>query len=293
MTEDLAVSCIIPTYHRCDTLKRAIDSVLAQTYDKLTVIVVDDNVPNDEYSQKVQEVIRCYADNEKVKYFQQEKHINGAVARNFGVQKAESKYIAFLDDDDEWLPNKIEMQIKYLQENPDCKGCSVLYSILKNGNEIKRCREYNNHNLQFKVLKREVAIYTSTFLCEKNSFLSFGGFDEELQRHQDLQMFVCFLESNNIGVLNEYLTIIHADSIINRPTTEKLICVKQQFFTSIQSILSRYKKKECKRIKKAHYFEIAVSSLKEKKYRICLQYIFKIGFSPISFYDVLKRIKNR
>lgn len=286
------VSVIIPTYRRCDTLVRAIDSVLKQTYQRIEIVVVDDNVPNDENSIKVQNVLEKYKDEHRVRYIQQEKHINGAVARNVGVKNSYGKYIAFLDDDDEWQPTKIEKQLLLLQDHPECGGVSSLYEIRNKGEIVSRNNPYSNENLQFNVLRRKVAIYTSTFLCEKKSFLESGAFNENLLRHQDLQMFVDFLENNKIVVLNEYETIIHADSEINRPNVTKLIEYKARFFEVINLCLMKYDKKEIKRIKNAHYFELVFVALKEKRIGIAMKYLLKVGLSPKSYADLFERYKG-
>lgn len=108
------VSCIIPSFKRNDMISRAIDSVLAQTYSNIEILIVDDNDKGSEYSTTLKEIVKSY-DNERVKLLAQPSHINGAAARNFGVKHAEGEYIAFLDDDDEWLPTKIEKQIYFLK----------------------------------------------------------------------------------------------------------------------------------------------------------------------------------
>ena len=107
VSQEAKVSCIIPSYKRCDTVTRAIDSVLAQTYKNIEVCLVDDNIPGDEYSLKLQEALKKYEGDSRVRYIAQEKHINGAVARNVGIREATGTYIGFLDDDDEWMPEKL------------------------------------------------------------------------------------------------------------------------------------------------------------------------------------------
>ncbi len=99
------VSCIIPSYKRNDTITRALDSVLAQSYSNIEIIIVDDNTPNDDYSLKLQSIVNSY-NNLKIIYLQQENHINGAAARNFGIMHSHGDIITFLDDDDEWCSSK-------------------------------------------------------------------------------------------------------------------------------------------------------------------------------------------
>ena len=117
------VSCVIPSYKRAETLRRAINSVLAQTYSHIEVIVVDDNIANDEFSKALHSVLNEYKGDDRVRLVTQPQHINGAEARNAGIRAAQGEYIAFLDDDDEWLPEKTEKQVACLENNPACSIC--------------------------------------------------------------------------------------------------------------------------------------------------------------------------
>lgn len=85
------ISCVIPSYKRSDTLRRAIDSVLAQTYTDLEVLVVDDNEQGDEYSKVLRGIVESYND-QRVKLVCQPRHINGAEARNAGVRFCQRVY---------------------------------------------------------------------------------------------------------------------------------------------------------------------------------------------------------
>ena len=135
------VSCIIPTYKRSDTLGRAIDSVLSQTYYEIEVLVVDDNEKGSSESADVEKIVKSYADN-RVKLVTQPRHINGAEARNAGIRASKGDFIAFLDDDDEWLPEKIEKQMSFMSEHPDIDGVSCLYSEYKKGVKFHSCPPY-------------------------------------------------------------------------------------------------------------------------------------------------------
>lgn len=105
------VSVVIPTYSRNITLTRAIDSVLAQTHQNLEIIVVDDNPPDSEWRVSTQKLMQQYTDNEKIRYIQNAKNMGGSGARNVGIKAAKGEYIAFLDDDDEYFPEKVEKQL--------------------------------------------------------------------------------------------------------------------------------------------------------------------------------------
>ena len=288
------VSCIIPSYKRNDTITRAIDSVLAQSYDNIEIIIVDDNVPNDEFSLKLQSIVNSY-NSLKIIYLQQEKHINGAAARNFGVMHSHGDIITFLDDDDEWCSAKIEKQMNFLKDNPIYDGVSCLYSIKRNGETIQTCKPYNTDDIHRKILNRSVAVCTPTLMLKRDKLLKAGLFDESLLRHQDLQLLLDFTLNNSLGVLNEDLVIVHADSEINRPNTKRLIEVKKKFFEVIgqKHLESVYSKKEIRLIMGAHYFEIIYTALKEMKIKYAFQYLWKVGFNIGIYKQVLLRYLNR
>ena len=111
------VSVVIPTYNRAGCLPRAIDSVLAQTFDDYEIIVIDDGS-----SDNTSEVLAAYGDRVCVV-----KQVNQGVsaARNHGIRVARGEFVAFLDSDDEWLPRKLEAQVQYLNSHSDVgfAGC--------------------------------------------------------------------------------------------------------------------------------------------------------------------------
>ncbi len=104
------VSVIIPTYNRADCIAGSIDSVLAQTYQNYEIIVVDDGS-----TDNTKQVLQPYVDNRHIQYLYQ-KNAGCAAARNTGIRASCGEWIAFLDSDDRWLPEKLECQVQYLHE---------------------------------------------------------------------------------------------------------------------------------------------------------------------------------
>lgn len=287
------VSVIIPTYKRSEMLIRAVQSALKQTYDKIEVIVVDDNDFNDEFSLLVQASLSEISDI-RLRYIQQEKHINGAVARNVGICNAKGNYIAFLDDDDEWLPNKIETQKQLLDNLKDEYGAvSCLALKYKNGLLFSKDLPYSEENLHMKVLKLSVSIHTDTVLYRKKCLDDAGYFNEALLRNQDVQLFLDFLVKYKIKLIPEYLINIHIDDGQNRPNTAKIISVKEMFFKSMRKHFDIYSRHIQKRLYASHYFEIVLVALREKKIGIALKYLLKINFNFFAYYDLLKKINLR
>src|SRR5690606_21643920 len=135
------VSVIIPTYNRPERLTRAINSVLDQTYKNIEVLVVDDNNPHTDFRKETEIVMRKYKDNDQVKYIKHPRNKNGAAARNTGIQASAGKYIAFLDDDDEFLPNRIEKLVNKMETLEESWGvCYTGYKKI-NSNIIQYSSE--------------------------------------------------------------------------------------------------------------------------------------------------------
>jgi glycosyltransferase involved in cell wall biosynthesis len=137
------VSVVIPTYNRPDLLSRAIESVLNQTYTNYECIIVDDASCVDTSS-----VIKEFNDG-SIRYFEHEKNQGASAARNTGIEHAKGEYIAFLDDDDEWLPEKIAKQVDLFDRLDSDYGlvyCWMVYRQHSDSEVIKEyCPEYRGY----------------------------------------------------------------------------------------------------------------------------------------------------
>lgn len=293
MTNNPLVSCVIPSYKRADTLIRAIESVLKQTYSNIEILVVDDNLPGDEYSENLKKIIDGFH-NTRVRLVTQPKHINGAAARNAGIKASKGKYISFLDDDDEFLTEKVDKQVSFLESNSDFGGCSCLANIYRGDTLISSGGYYNGKDVTlFNILKRDVRISNSTFLCRKDVLLKFGGFDESLRRGQDIQLLADFVNYAKVYIIREYLVNMYADSALNRPTVTNHISLINDFFKSQEKNLNKLSKSEQERVKAAYYFELAYVALKYKKFFLAIKYLLKIGINISAFRDIHQRYKER
>ena len=292
MKTNKLVSVVIPSYKRADTVERAINSVLNQSYKDVEVLLVDDNISGDDYSKQLIAIVEKLNDI-RVRLVTQPMHINGAEARNAGVRASKGDYIAFLDDDDEWLPEKLEKQLNYLERNNELGGCSVLYNEFAGGKLIHSCPIYTEKNLFHKIFRREVAVFTSTVLVKKNCLMKAGLFDVNLKRHQDIQLLLRFTDKYKLGVIPEYLVKLHDDSAINRPDADAIVTIKKNFFNSVSDLYVKCSKKDKRLINSAHCYEVMFAALKQKRISMGLKYFFKAGFSLSGYKLLLKRFKDR
>ncbi len=201
MNSDALVSVIIPTYKRPDTLTIAIDSVLHQSYPCIEVIVVDDNNPDTEERRITEEIMTAYADEPRVRYIRHDCNRNGSAARNTGAQNALGEWIAFLDDDDEFLPLKIESQIKALNgRSNEWACCYSKYAIKKPGEKLFASSEHREGNLYLEALMREFHIASgSNLIIKKDAFEAINGFDESFIRNQDIEFLTRLLQKFKIA----------------------------------------------------------------------------------------------
>lgn len=197
------VSVIIPTYKRPETLTRSIDSVLAQTYKNVEVIVADDNGIGTEYGLKTAEVMSKYANDGRVKYVQHENNINGSAARNTGFRASKGDYIMFLDDDDEFMPEKVESQLTRLETLDDTWGAcySNYIRVSTDGTKlVSRCKEFAEGDMYFEELRRNFFIAAgSNLMIRRNIFEEVGGFNENFLRNQDVEFLIKILKKYKIA----------------------------------------------------------------------------------------------
>lgn len=231
------VSVIVPTYKRSDMLERAINSVLNQTYRKLELLVVNDNDKNDDYSKQLYSLINKYTD-DRLMLVEQEKHINGAAARNAGIRKAKGEFIAFLDDDDYWDKFKLEIQLKTLCKLDEGWGGVSCLKIYHRDNRIyKASVPYKDGYIFESVLLLLTDISTPAILMRHKALDDAGYFDESLIRAQDIQLFACFTKKYKVKLVKKYLLHIDASDSQNRPSVDKLVSYRYAYAKSVNKLI--------------------------------------------------------
>lgn len=126
------VSVIIPAYRCRKTLPEAIDSALSQNVE-LEVLVLNDGAPED-----LDDIMKVYAQDKRVRYLQNDVNLGASGSRNRGVALAEGEYVAFLDADDIWMPGKLERQMKLLEETGCILCCTAREMINMDGSSTGR-----------------------------------------------------------------------------------------------------------------------------------------------------------
>ena len=124
------VSIVLPTFERSHKIRNTIDSILSQTYDNYEIIIVDDNHASSPHKSKTRDVVSDYLHLGNILYLSNIKNLGACATRNIGINASTGKYIAFIDDDDQWLSFKLEVQIGLLTSNPHTDFATPIYSSL-------------------------------------------------------------------------------------------------------------------------------------------------------------------
>ena len=192
------ISVIIPTFNRKETLKRAIQSVVMQSYTPYEIIVIDDG--SDDGTKE------WLKDNfPNVKYIYQ---MNSGVssARNKGIKFARGDWIALLDSDDEWLPSKLKDQANEIELNPAAKFLHTNEIWIRNGvrvNQMKKHKKYGGYI--FEKCLDMCRISPSSVLIKKDIFEKIGMFDETLKVCEDYDLWLRFASKYPVHFLDQPL----------------------------------------------------------------------------------------
>ncbi len=208
------ISVVIPAYNAGRFIRRTIDSILAQTYAADEIIVVDDGSTDD-----TGEVVKSYGP--KINYIYQ-KNAGDGPARNTGIKAAKNNWIAFLDHDDEWLPEKLELQMALLNRHPDLRWCGTNYykscfqqqAPVGNAKALEKAmdnREYFD-NFFSAIHENGCSLITATMIVHREVFEQVGVFDSCWLRWADLDMWwrIAY-EFPKIGYIAKPLAIVHLD----------------------------------------------------------------------------------
>ncbi|HLT09064.1 MAG TPA: glycosyltransferase family A protein [Cyclobacteriaceae bacterium] len=303
MNKDL-VSVIIPTYGRPKFLPRCIESVCQQSYRNIEIVVVDDNGQGQAQQVETERVVTSIECDLPLTYIVHERNGGGSAARNTGAASAKGEFLCFLDDDDEYYPDRIAKQIEVLKhknsEDHLIKACTNLVIRRKGGIEVDRQPPKYQDNFLFEVLALKSSLYTgSTLLIYQEAFQTLGGYDERFRRNQDLEFMVRFFERYKITVLNEHLTILNIDDRTNIPTYKKILETKQLFLEKFNPLINSFPKQQQREIYTNNALEIAKVALWNKNIRGFFKAISNanlsfrewVEFAADSFTKALKHIK--
>ncbi len=289
------VSVVIATYRREASFKKALFSLAEQTYKNIEIIIVDDSA-NENWNSKILEIVEQFRKqfpNIILYHIVNKENKGSARARNIGIEKASGEYITFLDDDDIYLPKKIESQLINLLENGADFGVTDLY--LYNSVDFlvdKRIRSYIKKTDKDSLLKYHLMHHitgTDTIMFKKAYLEEIGGFDPIDVGDEFYLIQKAILGDGRFSYLNECFVKAYIHSVEQGISAgegkiageEKLFEFKKGFFDSLEA-------SEVKYIKARHHLVLAYAYFKSRKLKKFVSNFLKAFFaSPIQLFKII------
>lgn len=217
MSKTPLVSVVIPTYNRASTLERALDSVVNQTYKNLEIVVIDDCS-----SDGTKALIDNYKDYNVI-YIRNKKNSGACASRNKGITVSSGEYIALLDSDDSWRPNKIKVQLDAINEN-NCDVCFCRFERHNYSEKIKTIWPQIDAGIVKRAdLIQSSKVSTQTIFAKRELFLN-NLFNPDMPRLQDYEWVIRTSVNHSFLLVDEVLVDVYLqdDSITNNGK-EKLL----------------------------------------------------------------------
>jgi len=193
------VSVIIPTYNRAAYLQKALQSVKEQTYQSLEIIVIDDGSTDD-----TGEMLKNYEG--QLRYFYQENRgISGA--RNAGIKRARGEFIAFLDSDDYWLPDKTVQQLALFKQHPEYALVAARCASIRLDGSYREKNRPGKSGWVLEDLFKANFIRTSAAMIKQECFENIGLFDEELRECEEYDLWLRIAAQYPVGFINKSLAV--------------------------------------------------------------------------------------
>ena len=236
---DISISVIIPVYNRPQQVKRAINSVLRQSYSNYEIIVVDDGS-----TDETPEILAEYEG--EISIFRTRN--NGvSAARNYGVDKAQGSYVAFLDSDDEWKPKKLHRQIEFMiKENWKISQTDEVW--IRNGSFLNKKEKHKKPEGDIFIPSLKLCtVSPSAVMMKKSRYEQYGGFDETLPVCEDYDLWLRMAVREKFGLLNEKLVIKyggHDDQLSSTPAMDKYRIISLHRILTLEKDLAKNRRME-------------------------------------------------
>lgn len=202
--ENDSIDIIIPTFNRSHLIERSINSVLCQSRQSFELYVVDDGS-----TDETQNVLQKYADHPKVHLLKQDNR-GVSSARNLGIKNSKAEWIAFLDSDDEWLPQKLEKQLEFHSQNSKFRFIHSNEIWIRNGVRVNAKKKFDKSNNEiFKRSLETCLISPSTVMMKRSLCLEHGLFDESFVICEDYDLWLKILSKEEVGFISEDLILKH------------------------------------------------------------------------------------
>lgn len=226
--DERLVSVVIPSYGRDIALiRRSIDSARAQSHQPVEILLVDDNEPDSPHS----EGIRAYCGQAGASYLRTKGKQGACAARNLGFENAKGDFVGFLDDDDEWMPDKVKLSLPLFSQGVGMvasRGYRITQGEQGDIQEEYMSGAYLPDPGFIDLLRRDIIGTTTNAILSRACFVGCGGFNEALPARQDYEFWLRIAKKYKIAMVEDYLFkhYIHAREQISKNANKSVAGMK-------------------------------------------------------------------
>ncbi len=200
--QEKLVSVIIPTFNRAWALEKAVDSVLAQDYEAIEIIVIDDGS-----TDNTLDLLEGYGN--KIQVLSQENK-GVSAARNLGIKRSHGEFVALLDSDDAWEADKISCQISFFEQHPDALICQTEEIWIRKGKRVNpKIKHKKPSGMIFEASLHLCLVSPSAVMIRKKLFELKGGFNEDFPVCEDYDLWLRISADHPIFLIDKPCTIKH------------------------------------------------------------------------------------
>jgi len=207
------VSVIIATFNRAHLVGRAISSVLFQTFERYEILVIDDGSTDSTWN-----VVRRFGS--RIRYLRLEPNLGVSAARNTGIRESTAPFIAFLDSDDYWLPEKLSSQMDFFRHNPETLICQTEELWIRHGRRVNPGKKHRKPSGDIFSPSLKMCLVSPSAVMVRRSLLDETGlFDETLPACEDYDLWLRISSRHPVPLLDKPLVIKtggHADQLSHR-----------------------------------------------------------------------------
>ncbi|MBQ7574531.1 MAG: glycosyltransferase family 2 protein [Clostridia bacterium] len=296
--EKRLVSVIIPTYKRSSYLLGSINSVLAQTYGDVEVIVIDDNGDDSPFRVETEKRMECFANDKRVKYIKLKHNCGGAIARNVGIDIANGEYITFLDDDDIYLPDKVKIQVQAMRKYGWDLSIMDLETYNQNGELLTKKTQMMRNGMSSKELMATHLMYhltgTPTMMFKADALRRIGGFVDVVAAQEFMLMLKAIEQGLFIGYINKVSVKAYIRDGERISTSEKKLIGERLLYKAKKNRFSYLNCAQRRFVTCRHFGVLFYVQLKRKKYISAFFYLLlTVCCSPRGSYGIYEEYKGK
>lgn len=290
MTDHPAISVIIPAYNAANSLEEAVSSVLAQSFENFEVIIV-----NDGSADKTPEIINALTDN-RIRAIHHPGNQGAAAARNSGIAAARGHYVAFLDADDLWLPEKLLLQYTYMtqNQNPDIRASCTSFSMVRLNKRTRNRILRADKNWNESLFGGCHVSPGSTLMAERALFAAgeVGPLPADIRRLEDWDWLLTYIRRYKLGILEPVLSTVRVSGYPAYDTVRQ--SARMLYARQITRLRTHFGPRAARRFHAGLQIEMAGTAFRKALYGRALWHVLAaLCISPGRVWTLIKRLMRK